>query len=87
MSRAFAQARLFEIPEALPPGLAYQPDFITPDEEEALLALFADLPFREALFQHTRRAGASFVSAKASIRRAMARRRRKRIPAGRFRTS
>ena len=51
MSRAFAQAQLFEVPEAWPPGLAYQPDFITPDEEDALLGLFAELPFREALFQ------------------------------------
>ena len=51
MSRAFAQTQLFEIPQALPPGLAYHPDFITPDEEAAFLALFAELPFREALFQ------------------------------------
>ena len=51
MSRTSRQAQLFDVPDALPPGLAYRPDFITPDEEEALLAVFADLPFREALFQ------------------------------------
>ena len=51
MSRAFAQSQLFDVPQALPPGLAYQLNFITLDEEEALLALFAELPFREALFQ------------------------------------
>lgn len=45
------QALLFDAPEALPHGLVYQPDFITRDEEEALLATFAELPFREALFQ------------------------------------
>jgi len=51
MSRAFAQPDLFAIRQALPPGLAYHPEFITPDEEEGFLALFAELPFREALFQ------------------------------------
>jgi len=45
------QAELFDAPPALPHGLVYQPDFITREEELALLALFADLPFREALFQ------------------------------------
>ena len=45
------QADLFHVPEALPHGLAYQAEFITREEEEALLAIFADLPFREALFQ------------------------------------
>ena len=45
------QAELFDAPQALPHGLAYQADFITRAEEEALLAIFAELPFREALFQ------------------------------------
>jgi alkylated DNA repair dioxygenase AlkB len=45
------QADLFDAPDALPHGLAYQAEFITREEEEALLAIFADLPFREALFQ------------------------------------
>jgi alkylated DNA repair dioxygenase AlkB len=45
------QAQLFDTPEALPHGLVYQPDFITPDEEDALLEILADLPFQEALFQ------------------------------------
>ena len=35
----------------LPPGLEYRPDFITPDEETALLDAIAPLPFREATFQ------------------------------------
>ena len=45
------QAQLFDAPEALPHGLVYQPDFITPDEEDALLDILAELPFQEALFQ------------------------------------
>ena len=50
MTRA-AQSDLFGIADALPPGLSYRPEFITPGEEEALLGIFADLPFHEALFQ------------------------------------
>jgi alkylated DNA repair dioxygenase AlkB len=45
------QAQLFDAPPALPHGLVYQPDFVTREEEEALLAVFAGLPFQEALFQ------------------------------------
>jgi alkylated DNA repair dioxygenase AlkB len=45
------QAPLFDAPPTLPHDLVYRPDFITREEEEALLALVADLPFREALFQ------------------------------------
>jgi alkylated DNA repair dioxygenase AlkB len=41
---------LFAAP-ALPAGLEYQTDFITPGEEAALLAAIAPLPFREATFQ------------------------------------
>ena len=45
------QTSLFALPAELPHGLVYQPDFLTPDEESALLATFADLPFNEARFQ------------------------------------
>ena len=38
-------------PPPLPAGLEYREDFLTRDEEACLLALFADLPFREATFQ------------------------------------
>jgi len=51
MSKAPTQAQLFDLPDILPPGLAYRPDIITPAEEKTLLAVFAELPFREALFQ------------------------------------
>ena len=44
------QADLFAA-TGLPPGLEYRPDFITPDEETALLDAIAPLPFREATFQ------------------------------------
>ena len=44
------QAFLFAT-ESLPHGLVYRPDYLTPMEEFALLEEFADLPFREALFQ------------------------------------
>ena len=38
-------------PPPLPAGLEYREDFLTRDEEACLLAVFADLPFREATFQ------------------------------------
>jgi len=45
------QARLFDAPPSLRHGLVYQPDFITREEEDTLLGIFAGLPFQEALFQ------------------------------------
>jgi hypothetical protein len=45
------QADLFETRHELPHGLVYQPDFLTLEEESRLLAEFAKLPFKEALFQ------------------------------------
>ena len=41
---------LFDAP-ALPRGLEYHPDFLTTDDEAALLRAFVDLPFHEAKFQ------------------------------------
>ncbi|HKU87820.1 MAG TPA: alpha-ketoglutarate-dependent dioxygenase AlkB [Casimicrobiaceae bacterium] len=38
-------------PPPLPAGLDYREDFVTRDEQVRLLAMFADLPFREATFQ------------------------------------
>lgn len=43
-------ADLFDAPP-LPRGLEYHAEFLTRDEEAALLRAFADLPFREAKFQ------------------------------------
>jgi hypothetical protein len=45
------QAGLFEAENQLPHVLVYQPEFITREEEKALLAAIAPLPFREARFQ------------------------------------
>ena len=41
---------LFAAPP-LPGGLEYHPDFVSPHEEDVLLAFFATLPFREATFR------------------------------------
>src|ERR1700710_754545 len=50
MQSAPIQSPLFDA-EALPHGLVYRPDFLTPMEEFALLEEFIDLPFNEARFQ------------------------------------
>ena len=46
-----AQQSLFDVREGLPAGLDYRADFLSVEEESALLAEFALLPFKEALFQ------------------------------------
>jgi alkylated DNA repair dioxygenase AlkB len=45
------QQTLFDQPVTFPHGLLYRPNFLTADEEKQLLAEFARLPFKEALFQ------------------------------------
>ena len=42
---------LFALPQQLPYGLSYRPEFITREEEALLLAAIAPLPFREARFR------------------------------------
>jgi alkylated DNA repair dioxygenase AlkB len=51
MSSPAPQSSLFGTPDALPHGLLYRPDFLTPDEETHLLAEFANVPFSRAQFQ------------------------------------
>lgn len=51
MSRAPDQLHLFDPPQALPEGLDYRPDFITPREEAALVSRLADLPFAPFQFR------------------------------------
>src|SRR5262245_35147908 len=51
MSRLPDQPGLFDAERELPQGLVYQPDFLTRDEEEELLAAIAPLPLREARFR------------------------------------
>jgi alkylated DNA repair dioxygenase AlkB len=45
------QPALFDFPRDLPQGLLYQPEFVTPEEEAALLCAIAPLPLREAKFR------------------------------------
>lgn len=55
MRNASTQADLFD-PAPLPPGLEYHGEFLTRDEEAALVCAFAGLAFREAKFrQYTAR--------------------------------
>jgi alkylated DNA repair dioxygenase AlkB len=51
MSRHHEQGGLFEAPQELPQGLVYEPNFLTHDEEDGLLAHIAPLPLREAKFR------------------------------------
>jgi len=48
---ATAQQDLFRTSSDLPAGLVYRPDFLTADEEGALVAQMAALPFRPFEFQ------------------------------------
>jgi alkylated DNA repair dioxygenase AlkB len=55
MSTVRLEADLFAAP-CLPRGLEYHVEFLSPDDEQALVARFATLPFREATFrQYTAR--------------------------------
>jgi len=45
------QGELFGIPHDLPTGMVYEPDFITRDEEAALLSEIGTLPLREAKYK------------------------------------
>ena len=51
MNRDPVQPALFDFPRDLPQGLLYQPEFVTPEEEAALLCAIAPLPLREAKFR------------------------------------
>jgi len=51
MNRDPVQTALFDFPRDLPRGLLYQPEFVTPEEEAALLCAIAPLPLREAKFR------------------------------------
>jgi alkylated DNA repair dioxygenase AlkB len=45
------QGKLFDIPQNLPAGFVYQPDFISQEEETALLAEISGLPLHEAKYK------------------------------------
>jgi alkylated DNA repair dioxygenase AlkB len=42
------QAKLFDLPQSLPNGLVYRPDFITPAEEEVIIAYIENLALQNA---------------------------------------
>jgi alkylated DNA repair dioxygenase AlkB len=51
MSPNHEQGGLFEAAQELPQGLVYEPNFLTPGEEDALVAHIAPLQLREAAFR------------------------------------
>ena len=51
MEREHEQGGLFDAPQELPQGLVYEPNFLTREEEDALIAHVAPLPLREARFR------------------------------------
>ncbi len=73
---ATAQATLFDSDDLLPPGLAFEPAFISPADEAELLAIAATLPLRQARFrQYTARRqvfvyGARIDAAQGTLRHA-----------------
>ncbi|MBY0293896.1 alpha-ketoglutarate-dependent dioxygenase AlkB [Patescibacteria group bacterium] len=51
MTRSSAQPKLFDLPETLPNGLVYRPDFLTSGEEDVLLAYIQNLPLFNAPYK------------------------------------
>ncbi|HEY6022030.1 MAG TPA: alpha-ketoglutarate-dependent dioxygenase AlkB [Candidatus Paceibacterota bacterium] len=62
MARSGTQDTLFDIEASLPNGLLYRPDFITPDEEEILLAYIQNASMQQLRFgeHESKRRGMSF---------------------------
>lgn len=57
------QAKLFDLPDQLPTGLVYRPDFVSPDEEEVLLAYIenASMPLLKFREHESKRRGMNFT--------------------------
>jgi len=56
MAASGTQGNLFDAAPRLPEGFVYRPEFITPEEETALLAIIRELPLEEAQYrQYTAR--------------------------------
>jgi alkylated DNA repair dioxygenase AlkB len=51
MSRHGAQPKLLDVGTTLPNGLVYRPDFITPNEEDVLLAHIENLPLVHPIYE------------------------------------
>jgi len=62
MARHGDQIKLFDVPQSLPNGLVYRPDFITKDEEDILLAYIENLAMPQLQFREheSKRRGLSF---------------------------
>lgn len=45
------QGNLFEVPQNLPTGMVYQPEFLTPDEEANLIQRIHELPLQQAQYR------------------------------------
>lgn len=60
--RHVEQSKLFDLPESLPNGLVYRPEFITPVEEEVLLAYIENSAMPQLQFgeHESKRRGMSF---------------------------
>src|SRR3954447_11068247 len=56
-STGMPQISLFASPSNLPEGSAYQGDFLSPAEEQALVRWFSELLFREFEFRAVRKVG------------------------------
>lgn len=56
------QAKLFDLPDQLPTGLIYRPEFVTKSEEEVLLAYIDNLSMPTLKFRehHSKRRGMNF---------------------------
>lgn len=50
IARTGEQGKLFDLPVSMPNGFVYRPDFITPEEEEILLAYVENLPMVRPVF-------------------------------------
>jgi len=51
MARPLPQADLFDAAPALPEGFVYELEFLTPEEEAALIAHIRELPMKEAAYK------------------------------------
>src|SRR4051812_11145016 len=50
MQRGVQQGKLFDLPATLPNGLVYRPDFLTPGEEEIMIAYLENLPLEHPIY-------------------------------------
>ena len=51
MQHSGTQSKLFDLPAALPNGLIYRPEFLSPAEEEILITYIENLPLEHPLYE------------------------------------